>query len=209
MDLIQQLNWRYAAKKMTGATIPQEKVERILEAVRLSVSSSGLQPYNVVVIENPELKGKIHELAAPQPQIVEASHLLVFAPWTEVTSAHVDKYMQQVAGIRQIPVESLAPFANSVKGLINNRSQEANAAWAARQAYIALGFGVVAAAMEEVDACPMEGFNSEKLDEILGLKEKGLKSYAILALGYRDTERDFLAKATKVRRSKEELFIRL
>ncbi len=209
MDLIQQLNWRYAAKKMTGATVPQEKVERILEAVRLSVSSSGLQPYNVVVIENPELRGKIHELAAPQAQIVEASHLLVFASWTDVTPANVDKYMQQVADIRQLPVESLAPFATSLKGQINSRSQEANAAWAARQAYIALGFGVVAAAMEEVDACPMEGFNSEKLDEILGLKEKGLKSYAILALGYRDTERDFLAKATKVRRSKEELFIRL
>jgi nitroreductase/dihydropteridine reductase len=208
MDLIQQLNWRYAAKKMTGAKVPQEKVERILEAIRLSVSSAGLQPYKIVVIENPELKGRIHELAAPQAQIVEASHLLVCAPWTEVTGADVDNYMQQIADIRHVPLESLAPFANSIKGF-TTRSQELNAAWAARQAYIALGFGTVAAAMEEVDACPMEGFNTEKLDEILGLKEKGLKSYAILALGYRDTEKDFLAKAPKVRRSKEDLFIRL
>ncbi len=208
MELIENLNWRYAAKKMNGQIVPKEKLDTILEAIRLSASSAGLQPYNVIVIEDAALKAKIHELACPQPQIVESSHLLVFASWTNITTEQIDEYMQQVAVTRQTPLEGLTPFANSIKGIVNNRTAEANAEWAARQSYIALGFGIVAAATEHVDATPMEGFNAASLDEILGLKEKGLKSVSLLALGYRDAEKDFLASAKKVRRSKEDFFLR-
>ncbi|WP_080238259.1 NAD(P)H-dependent oxidoreductase [Spirosoma rigui] len=207
MELLDALNWRYAAKKMNGQRVPAEKLDTILEAIRLSASSVGLQPYTVLVIDNHELKGKIHELACPQPQIVEGSHLLVFAAWTEIEAQQIDDYMKLIAETRQTTVESLTPFADSIKGNILSRTPEARADWAARQAYIALGSGLIAAATEQVDATPMEGFNADVLDEILDLPAKGLHSVSILALGFRDEERDFLSKAPKVRRAKEDLFI--
>lgn len=209
MELLEAMNWRYAAKKMTGAKVPAEKIDTILEAIRLSASSVGLQPYTVLVIENHELKGKIHELACPQPQIVEGSHLLVFASWTGLEADQIDSYIQLIANTRGVTVESLTPFADSIKGNILSKTIESRDNWAARQAYIALGSALIAAATEHVDATPMEGFNPTALNEILGLPAKGLQSVALLALGYRDEARDFLAKAPKVRRTKEDLFIEL
>ncbi|GAB4030245.1 NAD(P)H-dependent oxidoreductase [Spirosoma jeollabukense] len=209
MELLEAMNWRYAAKKMNGQKIPVEKIDIILEAIRLSASSAGLQPYTVIVIDNLELKGKIHELACPQPQIVEGSHLLVFAHWANVEAAQVDAYMQLIADTRNVPVESLRPFADSIKGNILSKTPEEQAIWASRQAYIGLGSALIAAATEQVDATPMEGFNAAALDKILDLPAKGLRSVALVALGYRDAEKDFLAKATKVRRSRKDLFIEL
>ncbi|CAN5415499.1 NAD(P)H-dependent oxidoreductase [soil metagenome] len=209
MELLEAMNWRYAAKKMNGQKIPAEKIDTILEAIRLSASSAGLQPYTVIVIDNHELKGKIHELACPQPQIVEGSHLLVFAHWANVEAAQVDAYMQLIADTRNVPVESLRPFADSIKGNILSKTPEEQAIWASRQAYIGLGSALIAAATEHVDATPMEGFNAAALDKILDLPAKGLRSVALVALGYRDAEKDFLAKATKVRRSRKDLFIEL
>nr|WP_293842949.1 nitroreductase family protein [uncultured Arsenicibacter sp.] len=207
MELIDALNWRYAAKKMTGEKVPDDKINTILEAIRLSASSIGLQPYNVIVIDSPELKGLIHEKACPQPQIVEGSHVLVFASWTTLEEKQIDDYIQLIADTRHQDPEKLAPFATSIKGNILNRTPEQNADWMARQSYIALGTGLVAAATEGVDATPMEGFNNAALDELLNLPAKGLRSVSILVLGYRDTERDFLSSAPKVRRPAEELFI--
>lgn len=202
------MNWRYATKRMTGQTIPQEKLDNILEAIKLAPSSVGLQPYNVIVLGNKALKDKIyHEAASRQAQIPDASHLLIFAAWEKLTSQHVDDYINLIASTRNVTVESLAGFHSSINGGILSRGEDVNFDWAARQAYIALGHGLVAAATEEVDATPMEGFDSAKLDDILGLREKGLRSVVILALGYRDQEKDPLANAKKVRRSHEELFI--
>ena len=209
MELLEAMNWRYAAKKMNGQKVPAEKLNTILEAIRLSASSAGLQPYTVIVIDNHELKGKIHELACPQPQIVEGSHLLVFASWTSVEAAQVDTFMQLIADTRGVSAESLTPFSDSIKGSLLNKTPEDRANWAARQAYIALGSGLIAAATEHIDATPMEGFNAAALDEILDLPTKGLHSVALLALGYRDAEKDFLSKAPKVRRSRKDLFIEL
>lgn len=209
MDLLDAMNWRYAAKKMNGQKVPAEKLDTILEAIRLSASSVGLQPYNILVIDNHELKGKIHELACPQPQIVEGSHLLVFASWTNIEAPQIDAYIQFIAETRGVPTESLTPFADSIKGSLLSRTPEALAEWAARQAYIALGSGLIAAATERVDATPIEGFNAAALDEILDLPAKGLHSIALMALGYRDAEKDFLSKAVKVRRPRKELFIEL
>ncbi len=209
MELIDALNWRYAAKKMNGQPVPAEKVDTILEAIRLSASSVGIQPYNVIVIESHELRGKIHEQACPQPQIVEGSHVLVFASWTDVTAEHIDQYMQLIADTRHTAVDSLTPFADSIKGNLMSRTPELRAEWAARQSYIALGTGMIAAATEGVDATPMEGFNADALDQLLDLSAKKLHSTSILVLGYRDAEKDYLANAPKVRRSTEELFIEM
>ena len=209
MEFLDALQWRYASKKMNGQLVPADKLEKILEAIRFSPSSAGLQPYKVLVISDHLLKGKIHELAAPQPQVLESSQLLVFAYNAHITEAMVDEYMNSIARIREVELSTLSAFADAIKGGILTRSETENQQWAARQAYIGLGFGLAAAALEGVDSTAMEGFNPAKLDELLGLKEKGLKSVALLALGYRDESKDFLSKAKKVRKPKEEFFIRL
>ena len=208
MKLIDALNWRYAAKRMNGKKVPQEKIETILEATRLSASSMGLQPYTLLVIENEDVKKKIQPAAYNQPQIVEASHLFVFAAWDDVTEAHVDEYIQQIVTVRNVTAASLEGFRASLL-TITKRTQEQKYQWAARQAYIAFGTAIAAAAVEEVDATPMEGFNPEAVDEILHLKEIGLRSVTILALGYRDVANDHLAHAKKVRRAKDRLVLHL
>jgi nitroreductase/dihydropteridine reductase len=206
MSIIDSLNWRYAAKRMNGKKIPQEKIDRILEAIRLAPTSAGLQPYRVLVVEDPELKKQILPIAHNQPQIAESSHVLVFAAWEKITTEEIDHYISYMADERDVAVTSLDGLKNSLYNVLN-RSAELNANWMSRQAYIGLGVGIVAAAEEEVDATPMEGFNTEELDKLLNLKDKGLKSFAILALGYRDTTNDWLIQLKKVRVPTEEFFI--
>ncbi|HEX8460239.1 MAG TPA: NAD(P)H-dependent oxidoreductase, partial [Segetibacter sp.] len=203
MKLIDALNWRYAVKRMTGKKIDQEKIDNILEATRLSASSMGLQPYSIIVVENEELKKKLQPAAFNQPQIVESSHLLIFAAWDNVTEHNVDEYLNEIASVRGVTFESLAGFKASMMNIVNGRTKEQKYEWAARQAYIAFGTAIAAAALEEVDATPMEGFNPNAIDGILGFKEKGLRSVTILALGYRDANLDALASAKKVRRHKD------
>ena len=205
MELIKKLNWRYATKRMNGQEVPQEKLDRILEAIRLSASSAGLQPYKVIVVKDPAVKEKLKVAANNQPQITEASHIVIFAAWTKVTDENVGAYLNQIATERNIPIEALDGFKAMFTGIIA-KSAEENFTWTSRQTYIALGTGLVAAAFEEVDATPMEGFNNAAVDEILGLKEKGLSSVSIMTLGYRDTENDYLVNAKKIRRSTEDLF---
>jgi nitroreductase len=205
MELLATLNWRYATKRMNGTAVPQDKLDNILEAIRLAPSSAGLQPYEVLVITNPELKAQLRPVANNQPQIEESGALLVFAAWDNLTNEHIDRYISLIASERGVPLESLDAFSGMLKGM-TLRTAEENFNWAARSAYIALGFGLVAAASEQVDATPMEGFNAAQFDEILGLKEKGLRSVVIMTLGYRDEANDYLANAKKVRRPKEQLF---
>ncbi|HEY0895761.1 MAG TPA: NAD(P)H-dependent oxidoreductase [Sphingobacteriaceae bacterium] len=207
MKLIESLNWRYASKRMNGQPVPAEKVEHILEAISLAPSSMGLQPYTVLVITDPELKARISPIAYNQPQITESSHLLVFAAWADITPAQIDEFISHTAATRNAPVESLEDFRNTLLGIITGNTAEQNYNWAARQAYIAFGTGIAAAAEARVDATPMEGFDGPALDELLGLNEKGLKSVTLLPLGYRDTANDWLVNLPKVRRQKEKLFI--
>jgi nitroreductase / dihydropteridine reductase len=209
MSTLNNLKWRYATKRMNGQKVPSEKLENILDAIQLAPTSIGMQPFTILVIENPELKAKIAPAIYNQPQITEGSHVLVFAAWKDYSSENVDKYINHIASLRGIPVESLDGMRNMVSGSIAGKTPEQLLNWNMRQAYIALGFGLVAAANEQVDATPMEGFNQEALDAALGLTEKGLHSTVILTLGYRDAEKDHLSSAAKVRRNKEELFIRL
>jgi nitroreductase/dihydropteridine reductase len=209
MELIEKLNWRYATKRMTGAKIPHEKLNRILEAVRFAPSSMGLQPYRVFVISDQETRKKLAPAAYNQPQITESSELIVFAAWDNIKPAQIQEYIDRIATERGIAAESLDGFKASMMGASTNKTQEELYQWNARQAYIALGIGLVAAAEEQVDATPMEGFNPVAFDEILGLQEKGLRSVCIMALGYRDEATDVLAKAKKVRTHAKDLFIHI
>lgn len=209
MDLVKAMNWRYATKRMNGAKVPQGKLDRILEATRLSPSSFGLQPYTILVIEDQGLRKKIQPVAYNQPQIVEASQLLVFAVWENITSEKVSEFINHVAELRDIPADSLKNYQTAIQSQVNGNPPEVIFNWAARQAYIALGTALVAAAVEEVDATPMEGFDPQAVDTILQLESKSLRSVALLALGYRDAENDYLIRAKKVRREKEKLFVTL
>ena len=205
MSVIESLQWRYASKAMNGAQIDGATLDYILEAIRLSASSYGLQPFTVQVISNAELKNKLTPAAYNQPQISQSSQLLVFCVWNDVTEAHVDAYMQDMAEQRVVSLESLAGFKAMILGALKNLSVEQKQTWAAKQAYIALGTAMVAAAEQKVDATPMEGFNAQQVDEILGLDKQGLKSTVLLVLGKRSAG-DALASMAKVRRSKDDLF---
>nr|MBP6663596.1 nitroreductase family protein [Paludibacter sp.] len=158
MSLKDSLSWRYATKRMTGGKVPQEKVDKILEAIRLAPTSFGLQPFKVIVIEDEKLREEIFNTACQQPQIKEASHVLVFAANKKVTAEQVQEYMELIATTRGIPVESLDGFKAMFDGIVAGTAEQ-NFVWTARQAYLAFGVGIVAAALEQVDATPMEGFN--------------------------------------------------
>jgi len=205
MNLIEQLNWRYATKRMNGAKIAPEKLDKILEAVRLAPTSFGLQPFKVIVVENQALRERIYNEACQQPQIKESSQILVFAAIKNIDDQQVEDYIQLIAETRGLKVESLEGFRAMFGGVIAS-DENKNFIWTARQAYIAFGIGIVAAAMEGVDATPMEGFNADALDKVLGLAEQNLSAVNILALGYRDEANDRLALAPKVRKSKELMF---
>jgi nitroreductase len=208
MELLKSLEWRYATKKMNGEKIPQDKLERILEATRLAPSSYGLTPYNVIVVEDQKLKEELQGACYGQTQLSESSAVLVFATWDEVTEHSVGNYINEIAKQREIPVESLNGLQDMMNGSLTNMTQEQKISWAQRQAYIGLGFALTAAAVEEVDSTPMEGFVPESVDTVLGLQELGLKSVVVLPLGYRDTENDSLSTLKKVRWDKDKFFIR-
>jgi nitroreductase/dihydropteridine reductase len=207
MSFIESLHWRYATKRMSGKKVPQEKVDIILEAARLAPSSAGLQPFNILVVTDPELLKKIQPIANNQPQITEASHLLVFAAWDDLTDSHIDRVFDHINKERNHIPEAQEAYKNRIKTGFAARTQEERFQLAARQAYIAFGIAIAAAATEQVDATPMEGFNNVELDKLLGLKEKGLRSVTLLPLGYRDVENDKLVHLKKVRRPKEEMVI--
>lgn len=205
MSLLNALEWRYATKKMNGAIVPQDKLAFILKATQLSASSFGLQPYTILVISNPELKAKLQPHAYNQSQIVDSSHLLVFAAWTSVSEKQVDDFIANAAATRNMPVSALQDFRNYVWGAVSCLDATTQQAWASKQVYIALGTALAAAAEVQVDATPMEGFVPAEFDEVLGLKEQGLASVALLPLGFRSDD-DWLAKMAKVRRSADQLF---
>ncbi|MEC3881739.1 NAD(P)H-dependent oxidoreductase [Parapedobacter sp. 10938] len=202
MQLLEALNWRYATKKMNGEPVPQEKVEQILEAAQLAPTSSGLQPFKIIVITNPELKAKIHPIAFNQNQIIDGSHLLVFAAWDNYTAKRIEDVFAHIAAERSVPASTFDDYCNRLKGTYLNRPAELNFEHAARQAYIAFGTAIAAAAELQVDATPMEGFDNAALDDLLGLSQQGLKSVTLLPLGFRDTENDWLVNQKKVRMPK-------
>jgi nitroreductase len=203
--LIEKLNWRYATKKMdTSKIVAEDKVERILEAARLAPTSSGLQPFEVFVVTNNDVRAKIQEIAWNQAQVTEGSHLLVFAAWDNYTAERINHMFDLVNEERGFKNEGWENYRQMLLNTYPGRDEQVNFEHAARQAYIGFGMAVAAAAFEGVDATPMEGFDAAKLDEILGLREKGLRSVTILPLGYRAEEGDWLVSLKKVRRPKDQ-----
>ncbi len=207
MSLLQDLKWRYATKKMTGAAVEQEKIDYIIEAARLAPTSSGLHPFKIIEISNQEIKEKIRPLAYNQSQIVDASHLLIFAAYDEYTQDRVDSVFLLQEQERGLPAGFANDYKNSLMTRFNQQSREQHFEHAARQAYIGFGMAIAAAAEQRIDATPMEGFDNAALDQFLGLNELGLRSVTILALGHRDESNDWLVNLKKVRIAKENFVI--
>lgn len=208
MQLLESLRWRYATKKMNGEKIPQDKLNTILEATKLAPSSYGLTPYQVIVVEDQDLKQRLQGACYGQTQLMDSSAVLVFATWDKITEDGVQEYMNTIAEQREISIDMLDEFKGTINGTLSNMSDEQKQTWAQKQTYIGLGFALVAAATEEVDSTPMEGFVPAQVDEVLGLKDLGLRSSVILTLGYRDEENDYLYPLKKVRWNNEKFFRR-
>jgi nitroreductase len=208
MKLIEALEWRYAVKKMNGNKIPADKLNTIIEATRLAPSAFGLTPYTIIVVEDEETRKKLQPAFYNQSQVVDGSVVIVFAAWNTISEKEIAEYMQEIAEQRGVAVDTLKDFSAAISGSFKNKTPEQARVWADKQAYLALGFSLVAAAAEEVDATPMEGFAPDAVDEILGLKALGLHSAVALTLGFRDAANDYLVNAKKVRRTTDKLVIR-
>lgn len=205
MDILNKLEWRYAVKKFDPAKkLSADQLEKLLAATRLSASSYGLQPYKILVVENPAVREQLKAVSNGQLQVTDASHLIVFARYTDLNETHVDDYMNNVAETRNIAPEQLAGFSGVVKGTVNRLGAEGTAVWSAKQAYLALGTLLTAAAVENIDACPMEGFDAAGYNRILGLTEKGLAAVVVAAIGFRAPD-DVMQHARKVRKPIAEL----
>jgi nitroreductase / dihydropteridine reductase len=199
MSLINDLNWRYATKKMNGENIPEEKLNPVLTATNLSASSYGLQPFKIYMVTNHDTKQKLQEASYNQPQVGSCSHVLVFTVPLKISEAYIQEFINFEASERNIPVSILEDYKNTMMSTVGALPAEQQQIWATKQAYIALGTALAAAAEQRIDACPMEGFDAMAFDKILGLTEKGFKSVVMLVLGYR-AETDLSAKYTKVRK---------
>lgn len=198
--LLDNLKWRYATKRYNSAVkLEDEKVMQIVEAARLAPTSSGLQPFEMVLIKNQEVKEQLFPIVMNQIQIKECSHVLVFAAWDSYTDQRLDAVFDNMEAIRALPKGEMNDFKNSIKANFANQTSEQQFQHAARQAYIAFGMAIAAAAELKIDASPMEGFYNDQLDAFLGLDKRGLKSVTILALGERDHENDWLMPMKKVR----------
>ena len=205
MVFLEKLKERYAAKAMNGKMVPQEKIDSILEAIRLAPTSSGLQPFEVYVITNPEIKAEIRKVAWNQSQVTDCSHLLVFAAWDNYTKERINHMFDLTNEIRGFKNEGWENYRQMLLDGYPNRDAELNFQHAARQTYIALMAALTQAVFEGVDSTPMEGFDNAELDKILGLREKNLRSTVILPLGHRDAEKDWLVNLVKVRKPMNEL----
>jgi nitroreductase/dihydropteridine reductase len=210
MSLIEKLQWRYATKKMDASrVVPKEKLEQILDAIRLTASSSGLQPYEVVVVSNKAIREKICTIASNQSQIIDCSYLLVFAAWDTYTTQRINDAFDMTEEIRNLKSESGTAYRQNLLKNYTTRDPEVNFTHAAKQAYIAVGTALIAAADEQVDCTPMEGFDPAALDDILNLKERGLRSVVIMPIGYRKADEDWLVNLKKVRRNKDQFVVRI
>ncbi|HEY4195955.1 MAG TPA: NAD(P)H-dependent oxidoreductase [Mucilaginibacter sp.] len=209
MSLIDKLNWRYATKKFDSTKkLTPVQLDELLKAVHLAPSSAGVQSYKILVVEDAATREKLREAAHGQPQLTDASQLIILASETNLDEAYVKNHIDHVAKMRGIERENLNGFEQMINSNVNSMDAEQRINWSKRQTYIALGVLLTAAADLGIDACPMEGFDAAKFDEILGLKEKGLTTAVIAAIGFR-AEDDGYSKLVKVRKPEEEMFIHI
>lgn len=208
-NILEALNWRYATKKFdSNKKITSENLEILLEALRLSPSSYGLQPWKFIVVNNKEMRKKIQEVAYGQSQVTEASHIIIFANKKNIDDNLVDEYLQFIAKEKNIDMSVLDGFGKMMKGSFVGKSIESLRSWATSQVYLAVGNLLTSSAISSIDACPMEGFDNSKLDQLLGLPALNLESKVIVALGYRAAD-DSEIPSKKIRFPKEEVFIEI
>ena len=205
-QLLEALNWRYATKVFdAGRKIPSDTWQALEQTLILSPSSFGLQPYRFLVVQDPALRGQLLPHSWNQNQVVDCSHYVVFAARTDLTTAEIDEFIQLIAETRKLPVDALKAYRSMMVGsLIEGPLRSAIREWAARQAYVALGNLMTAAALVGVDACPMEGFSPSDYDRLLQLPAKGYSAAVCCALGYRAST-DKYASLAKVRFSRDRL----
>lgn len=203
--IIEALNWRYATKKFDATkTISHTHLSALLESIRLSPSSYGLQPFKVFVVQNQATREQIKSAAYNQTQVTDASHLLVFAAQKSVSTKDVDAYMNNVATTRKVTLDQVQGFGDYIKNSIEPLSPEKFLVWNEKQCYIALGMLLHTAAQLKIDSTPMEGFEKEKVDDILDFKNQNLTTTLICPLGYRHKD-DKNQWQAKVRKPKEQL----
>lgn len=203
----EQLNWRYATKKFDSSKkLSPQQLEGLLTAIQLAPTSYGLQPFKILVVSNPAIRVQLKAAAYGQPQVTDASELLVFATYANYTEAHIDEYAANIVETRGIKLADINDFIATMKGSVNAQTLAQLQAWNAKQAYIALGFLLETAALNNIDACPMEGFNAAQFDKILDLADKNLTSVVIATVGFR-AEDDTYQFYKKVRKTKADLFI--
>ncbi|MBD3903283.1 nitroreductase family protein [Chryseobacterium sp. Ch-15] len=209
MSLIENLNWRHAVKAYNSTKkVSEEDLNKILEAARLAPTSSGLQPFRVIVVENQELKEKMVKDAFNSEVMRDCSHVLVFAAWDSYSNEKIDKVYDHHTDVRDLPQGRFSSYTDMLKEIYNAQTPEQHFAHTARQSYIAFALAIAQAAELKIDSTPAEGFNNQFVDEILELKEQGLKSVSILYLGYKDPEKDWVSNMKKVRIPMEEFIIK-
>jgi nitroreductase/dihydropteridine reductase len=198
MELIKNLQWRYAVKQYSDELVSEDKIDQIIEAINLSASSCGIQPYRLFVITNPEMRQRL-AMGSFNAQIQASSHLLIFAGLNEITSEYIAAYTAMMEQQRNLENGAFGVLRDTLISYFSTQTPEQNAVWSDKQSYIGLGTALIAAAELKVDATPMEGFDPKIFDDVIGLSEKGLHASVIISLGYRDTSNDYLASMPKVR----------
>ena len=209
MNIIEDLNWRYATKKFdTAHKLSENQLDILKEAFNLTALSYGLQTLKLIVISDKDKREQLVEHAYGQRQVVDSSHLLILCIQSQIDTDDVEEHFDNVIAVRQTPAEILQPFKNQLTGTISQMETNKKLEWATRQAYIALGNLMTVCAAERIDSCPMEGFNPDSFDTILGLDQRGLKSILLLPVGKR-AEDDKFASFKKVRKSLDKTVVEL
>jgi len=206
-NIIESLEWRYATKKFdTAKKVSEEDLNEILEASRLAPSAFGLQPWKFIVVTDPVLRKKLHGHSG-QPQVTDASHLIVLAVRTDLNEKYIKEYLKHISAERNVPIESLRAYEQMMIEDTKKMTREEVIEWSTRQVFIALGFMLETAALKRIDACPMEGFDSDKFDDVLELKAQNLHSVVLCPVGYRAAD-DSAAQRTKVRFDMKDVVVR-
>jgi len=208
MNIIEALKWRYATKRMTGEKIGEKELETILEAIRLTPSAYGLQPYRVIVTENKELLHEIYEKSCPQIVMQQCSHLLIFKARKKLNEEYMEGFLAELKRSRNSTDEYIASYRSKIQNVILNPAVN-TFNWATHQAYIALGFATFAAAQMGIDATPIEGFDPRALNQLLSLNTADEEAVVMLTLGYRNEKEDRLAHQPKVRKPLNQLIERI
>ena len=208
-NILDALEWRYAVKKFDDkASLTEQQILEVKKVFNLSASSYGLQPYKMIVVQNPELKEKLVPASFGQQQISQSAAILVFAVRTDFGMDYIDQFFKDMSTKRQIPLENLERYKNFINGSFANKSEDEISSWATKQVYLTMGHMLASLAALQIDACPMEGLDPQAYDKILDLDAKHLKTIIAMPIGVRAPD-DASATALKVRKDLSDIIIDL